>query len=388
MTASAVAHTDVEDSVAAGHLLGEQLLTGLNGEQPDAVIVFAAPDYDAHSLLEALCSVCQPGVLTGCSSAGEFSSSDPHINSAVAIALRSDEMTFKLAVGHRISVDPTAAALALAKELTGTRSQVYAYHTALLLADALAANTDAIIEQLAITTGGTYQFAGGGAGDNARFEHTPVFSGTSVLEDAVVALEILSNKPIGIGVQHGWQPATPGLRVTEVEGSRIISINATPAAEVFREYAHSTGQEFHSAEPMPFFLHNILGIDTYRGIKLRVPLRVHEDDSVSLAAPVPPGSVVRIMQTSSASAADAAAGAVRAALHQLDGRAPEIALFFDCVATRLRLGRDFGLELSSLQQSLGNVHFAGCNTHGQVARAEGQFSGFHNCTAVVCVIPQ
>jgi hypothetical protein len=29
----------------------------------------------------------------------------------------------------------------------------------------------------------------------------------------------------------------------------------------------------------------------------------------------------------------------------------------------------------------------GCNTHGQIARAEGQFEGFHNCTAVVCLLP-
>jgi hypothetical protein len=30
---------------------------------------------------------------------------------------------------------------------------------------------------------------------------------------------------------------------------------------------------------------------------------------------------------------------------------------------------------------------AGFNSYGQIVRAEGQFSGFHNCTAVVCVFP-
>lgn len=34
------------------------------------------------------------------------------------------------------------------------------------------------------------------------------------------------------------------------------------------------------------------------------------------------------------------------------------------------------------------MHFtASCNTYGQISRTEGQFSGFHNCTAVVCVLP-
>jgi len=64
------------------------------------------------------------------------------------------------------------------------------------------------------------------------------------------------------------------------------------------------------------------------------------------------------------------------------------ALFFDCVATRLRLGKEFGMELESLAAELGAVPYAGFTTYGQIARAEGQFSGFHNCTAVVRIIPE
>ena len=59
----------------------------------------------------------------------------------------------------------------------------------------------------------------------------------------------------------------------------------------------------------------------------------------------------------------------------------------DCVATRLRLGKEFDDELAAVSRELGDVPFAGFNSYGQVVRAEGQFSGFHNCTAVVCVLP-
>jgi hypothetical protein len=62
-------------------------------------------------------------------------------------------------------------------------------------------------------------------------------------------------------------------------------------------------------------------------------------------------------------------------------------LFFDCVATRLRMGTDFGFELQSVANLLGDAQLVGCNTYGQIARAEGQFGGFHNCTAVVMVLP-
>jgi hypothetical protein len=35
------------------------------------------------------------------------------------------------------------------------------------------------------------------------------------------------------------------------------------------------------------------------------------------------------------------------------------------------MGKAFGLELRSLEDALGPVPYAGCNTFGQIARAEG-----------------
>jgi hypothetical protein len=118
-----------------------------------------------------------------------------------------------------------------------------------------------------------------------------------------------------------------------------------------------------------------------------VPLQILADGSVACAAEVPQGAVVQIMKSTASSAADAAQRAARAALEGLQGNAPEVALFFDCVATRLRLGDAFGFELRALADQLGDAAFVGCNTHGQIARADGQFGGFHNCTAVVCAFP-
>lgn len=94
------------------------------------------------------------------------------------------------------------------------------------------------------------------------------------------------------------------------------------------------------------------------------------------------------MKTTTESAVLAAEQATRAALQALGGRRPSGALVFDCVATRLRMGRAFDEELKACASLLEPAGFVGCNTYGQIARAEGQFGGFHNCTAVVCVLPQ
>ena len=207
------------------------------------------------------------------------------------------------------------------------------------------------------------------------------------MTDGAVALEILSNKPIGIGVAHGWCPASPPLRVTEAAGMRVVGLNAAPAVEAFEAHAAATGQTFDRHEPLPFFLHNVLGVAGPDGYHLRVPLGVEETGAVACAAGVPAGARVEIMGTSAASSGDAAAQATRAALQQLDGHRPQVALFFDCVATRLRLGQAFEDELATVRHELGGAPFVGCNTYGQIARAEGQFGGFHNCTAVVCALP-
>ncbi|MDQ3698392.1 MAG: FIST C-terminal domain-containing protein [Gemmatimonadota bacterium] len=387
MTKAAVAQTDLHDS-SAGEALGRQIFAQLDGEAPDTVIVFASPKNDYAALLSALSAECSPRTLVGCSSAGEFTSAADGVGMACAVALRAPEMRFAVSIGRGLREDRERAAAELVAGFRGVGAHEYRHRTALVLTDALAGYADDLVERLTLLTAGAYRFVGGGAGDDAHFQRTHVFWGTEAVTDAVVALEILSNKPIGIGVRHGWQPASPPLRVTEAEGLRLASLNAAPAAEVYADHAEATQQPFDAADPMPFFLHNVLGVRTDAGYRLRVPLGVDGAGGIACAAEVPAGATAHIMGTGVEPAAAAAALAARDAVSQLGGAKPAVALFFDCVATRLRLGQEFGLELASLTKELGTASYAGFNTYGQIARAEGQFSGFHNCTAVVCVIPE
>jgi hypothetical protein len=387
VTESAVVSTGLDDSRAAGESLGQQIRAQLKEQAPDALILFISPKYDAPALLKAVQAACEPKVMMGCSSAGEFTSQSDGVGQASAVAIRSTEMRFACGIGRGLQGGRAAAAKKIVSAFQGVGKHVSGYSSALILTDALAGHADELIEELTVLTGGNYQFFGGGAGDDANFRRTQVFCGTELHSDAAVALEILSTKPIGVGVKHGWRPAGRPMRVTEADGARVVSLNAMSALEAFEQHAAATGQQFDPKEPIPFFLHNILGIDTGNGYKLRVPLAVNEDGSVSCAAEIPTGATVFIMSTDIISAGEAAASATRSALERLNGNEPKVALFFDCVATRLRLGRDFGSELDAVKQVLGTARFAGCNTYGQVARAEGQFSGFHNCTAVVCILP-
>jgi hypothetical protein len=358
------------------------------GDPPDAVIVFASPRYAHEEMLSEVQASCRPAQLIGASSAGEFTRDVRGEGMACALAMRARDMVFSTSLGEQLDRAPEAAARQIVSGFRGVADTRYAHRSALVMTDALAGHTDELVEQLTIATAGKYQFFGGGAGDNAQFQRTYVFFGTRALTNAAVALEILSEKPIGIGVSHGWEAASPGFRVTEAHGAKLVSLNGFPTVEAFEEHADRTGQQLDRAAPIPFFLHNILGIDTGAGYRLRVPLAIDDTGAVLCASEVPEGAVVHIMRSSETSAVRAAERATEAALEALHGSRPKAALFFDCVATRLRLGEVFGLELNALADHLGHIDLAGCNTHGQIARAAGQFGGFHNCTAVVCVFPE
>ena len=383
---TAVSSTDVHDARTAGRRLAAEITRTL-GREPQALMIFAAPTYDHAALLDEIASHCPSALVVGASSAGEFMNHARGEGLACALGLAGDDVRFGVGVARDVAAGAAMAARQITSSFTGLNDHEFPHRSALVMADALAGHADLLVDELTLATGGQYQFFGGGAGDNAQFQRTSVFLGREVLNGAAVALEVLTTKPVGIGVRHGWAPASTPFRVTEADGMRLISLNGLPAAEVFETHAATTGQKLDRAAPIPFFLHNILGIESGESHRLRVPLAVLPDGSILCAAEVPQGAVVYIMRASAASAVEAAREATQAALAALGGLKPQAALLFDCVATRLRMGDQFSDEVASVRDQLAGADLVGCNTHGQIARADGQFEGFHNCTAVVVVVP-
>ncbi len=375
-----------QDARACSSEIASQISERLNGAHPDALIVFASPSIDLQILLDSLNAECRPKYLIGCSSAGEFADEQFAEHAVSALAIRSDELHFRLCKGTGIGGDVSAAATAFCGCI-GQAEYRYPHRYILLLTDALAGFTEQFLSKVNELTAGAYQMFGGGAGDDANFSQTFVFHGTEQLQDAAVGLVIYSEKPFGIGVRHGWSPASSAMRATEAEGFELISLNAQPVTDVLIRHAETTGQTLDPSNPMPFFLHNVLGVAAPGGFKIRVPLGFTERGGLILATEIPEGATVHVMQTAGYSAAQAAGEATDTALSQIGSATPAGVLFFDCVATRLRLGTEFGTELQTVRDLIAPASFVGCNSYGQVARVDGQFSGFHNCTAVVCVIP-
>ena len=88
MTQTTAVYTDCTESVEAGEHLGRQVREGL-GDSADAVILFASSRFDYEALLSSLHAACQPDLLVGASSAGEFTSTRRGEGTACALAFRS-----------------------------------------------------------------------------------------------------------------------------------------------------------------------------------------------------------------------------------------------------------------------------------------------------------
>src|SRR5437868_2306421 len=104
----------------------------MNGEPPDAVIVFVSAAHDYKELLGAINEGCRPKHLVGSSSAGEFTNRSRGEGSACALALRSDQIRFAASLGRDISSDRAAAAAQLVGGFQGLRDHSYPYRSALI----------------------------------------------------------------------------------------------------------------------------------------------------------------------------------------------------------------------------------------------------------------
>jgi hypothetical protein len=316
MTEGIIARTSVEDSRAAGYALGKQITEKLFSEV-DVVIVFASSHYDFSLLLHSLKEACHPRHIVGCSSSGEFATGEMSNGSACAVALHSTDMHFAVGYGLQLKTYLDQAVQDVVASLEADNHPKYSYRSILLLMDGLSGCSGDFLDLLVHETRGAYQVFGVIAGDDREFCHTPVFCETQVLEDAVVVLEILSYKPIGIGVQHGWSPASQSMHASRVEGRRILQIDGRPAVEAFQTYADETGQVLDHAAPGPFFARNILGLERGNGYQLRAPVRLERDGSVWCASELPEGVVIRFMKSTEDSVTRAAENATTQALQKL-----------------------------------------------------------------------
>jgi len=143
-----------------------------------------------------------------------------------------------------------------------------------------------------------------------------------------------------------------------------------------------------------YFTNYMLGLKTEKEgeYKARWPSSINEDYSLNFACAIAEGAVFRIMDCSNlddqVNAAEEAAKMARRSAENAGYSEFAGILVFDCAHRQLILGDRFLEAVDRFKKVLPGVPMLGWETYGEIRMEPGQFSGFHNSTSVVLLLPK
>ncbi len=362
--------------------------------------VYSSPVYELEEVVDVVRTSTANAPLIGATSAGEFTEEGVERGSVAVGLLASDDIKAFTSLARGVGGDPESAMREVVADLP-RKVESYPYLNVILLVDGLSGVGEEVTLLALYLFGRELKIVGGMAGDDFRMERTCIFVGDEVCSDAVGVCLLASKKPMFTGVKHGHVPLSRPLRATRARGNVLYEVNNRPAWEVWKEEtaeaARKRGIEVtelrSSAEVARFLTNYPLGLATENEgeYKIRWPAGMNEDGSLNFTCGIAEGAVFRIMdgsnleaqtRTMEEAALIAMHNAAAAGYHHFAG-----ALIFDCAVRQLMLGERFGESVSRVRHVLPDVPILGWETYGEIRLEPGQFSGFHNTTSVVLLLP-
>lgn len=381
----ASAHTD---SAMAGGSAAREALANL-GVAPRLLVVFTTEHYDHAVVLDAIRSATGTVPLLGCCTGGLIMPTGIMPMGVGLLALGGADFELALAIAPGLSTTPAASAETVAEALEAAQLDPAAErnNVALIFTDGLTGSLamDAAIQSAAAVLGPLCPLFGGAAGDSLNYGHTVLFAGDRIMSDALVAAQISSAAPIGVGVRHGWRPASRRMAVTRSSGNLLYELDGRPALEIYRELLPNetiTPDNFR----MISRYHPIGFVQAGSEPLVRLPLAVTDDGALSCVGTLPGDAFAYIMEGNPGSLIEAAAVAAERAMAALEGKPPAVAIVINCVTRPPLLGDQSQAEIDRIRSVLGaTTPFIGMYSFGEIAADDGP-PAFHNKTVAVCVL--
>ena len=381
---------DEEHMPDAGDRLGD--LLGRLEEPARLALVFASPAHDLGAILATLARRLPETVCLGATTAGEFTERRVAKRAISAIAVSGD-FHVHAALGTDLAADP-AKTVASVVEKTSQRHPSHPHRTAILLLDPLSGRGEEATLLTAAVLGPDVPLVGGAAGDDLAMTKASVGVGAELGSDALALAILHTREPLGVGVLHGHAPISRPLTVTRAKDNTVFEIDGRPAWDVWVEHTGARAREagidpakLRDEDVSSYLLRFEAGLSTGSEYKIRAPLSKGADGSLSFACGIPSGAEIVITESEPKRQVQSALGAARRAREALGGAPTAGAIVFDCICRNLILGEEFREAVTGMSRELGDAPLAGFETYGEIAMAQGDFSGFHNTTTVVLAFP-
>jgi methyl-accepting chemotaxis protein len=366
-------------------------MSSLQGRTPSFGFVFAASKLDLKTTLQVVTDISGCASVIASSTAGEITERGLSYGGVAVMLVASDDSTCRTVMARNLADDHRGAAMEIEKALFETKGAVSKDQrrlTTVLLTDGLVGKGEDLVHELYSSVNSSGQIVGGAAGDDGAFLKTVVGSGGQTDTDAAAALHVFSAKPWGVGVAHGMTSSAKAARVTRAAGNVVYEINNLPAFELYRSHAAERGISLSRNDAGAYMIANELGIHFFERVtRVRAPLSVGFDGSLTCAAAIPEGAMISILEGDPTCMIEAAASAAEEAKKHMGSTKAAGVLLFDCVCRGMILKDAFEREVAAVRATFGDAPIAGFLTYGEIARYRGRLDGWHNATAVVVAIP-
>lgn len=249
--------------------------------------------------------------------------------------------------------------------------------TLFVFVDALGFNKNAFLDSIFNFFGSHINYLGAGAGSLNFHSFPNIISNNGIFENS--GLICLHPKKVTIGVAHGWKSISDPLKITKVDGKKIISINWQPAFEVYKkvveEHSNLKLKKSSFIDLAKSYPIGIAIIDSE--MLIRDPYGI-EGDSLLLLDGIEEGVYVNIMNGSVESLLN---GAKKAREKAVPEKSTKNNIFcVDCISRVLYLNEDFDKELAIIQQ---DEKLNGILSLGEIANIGESFLECYNKTVVV-----
>ena len=372
-------HSTATDSAKAG---SEATAEALAGRTPAVVFVFAAAQHDLPALIGAVRAEAGDGpVIVGGTTMGELSAAGVTTHGVATAAFGGAGFTVRATAAQ---IGPDGHRAAGAQVAAGAAGLDRAHRALLLLFDGFSGDPDSVVRGAFSVVGAGIPLVGGLTADGQRFRQSAQFFGVGsaaeVLTNAVVGVAIGSDRPLSIGIAHGWRRTEPAMIATKSRESKIYEIDGRPALDVLAE---RLGLEATAEALFRDGKIHVLGLARRSGEDARmVSVADDEERSIFCGSEVPQGALFWLMEAENEALLEGARQSCAGALAGLGGETPLGVLAFDCGGRLQTLGESgTRQEVAAIRSVLGDTPFAGFYTMGEVARARGSL-GMHGLTLV------
>ncbi|BCY10445.1 FIST signal transduction protein [Actinoplanes sp. L3-i22] len=376
-------HSTLSDPAAAG---AEAATAALAGREPAIVFVFCSIGYQVPELFDALRGqIGADTVIVGCSTSGQLA--DGRVSrSGVAVTAWGGP---GFAVRTHVARSVTGRLREAGAEAASCLAAVDSGHRALLMiADGVTGSQHEVVRGAFSVAGAAVPLVGGAAGDELTYVRTYQFhggrDGVEILSDAVLGIAIGSDRPLGVGIAHGWRKDGDALVVTSSREGRVLELDGEPALDVFlRRMGVDESALDDAAAFRELAFHHPLGLSRRSGEDIRV---IHDGDRADRAliclADVPQGALAWLMTSTHDSLLDCAGDAAAQAVDALGGEPALGVLVFDCAGRWIKLGED-GVQQENAEfgKRLDGVPYGGFYSTGEIGRTRGAM-GMHHFTLV------